>query len=142
MLKLGSVIMQNTKQIRYTPVTVELYLRNQLAKAKTQTTVNSWGTDPTRQLPSQVKGLLYVEVLKGGQSSFHVQTTLLVFQCCEATGALEGMFWEIWQKLAKLYRTEDVLLTTKDGILQTGCTCEDGLLQSDDNRKQDKHFFI
>ena len=28
----------------------------------------------------------YVEVLLGGQSSSYVQTTLLVFLCCEATG--------------------------------------------------------
>ena len=28
----------------------------------------------------------YVEVLFGGQSSSYVQTTLLVFLCCEATG--------------------------------------------------------
>ena len=52
-----------------------------------------------------------------GQSSFHVQTTLLVFQCCEAMGVLEYMFWEILQKLAELHSTEDVLLTPKDGIL-------------------------
>ena len=38
-------------------------------------------THETRQLLSQVKGLSYVEVLQGGQSYFHVQTTLLVFQC-------------------------------------------------------------
>ena len=68
----------------------------------------------------------------GGQSSFHVQTTLLVFQCCEATGTFECMFWEILQKLAELHSTEDIL-TPKDGILSTGCTCEDGQLQSDDN---------
>ena len=53
----------------------------------------------------------------GGQSSIHVQTTLLVFQCCEAIGALKCMFWEILQKLAELYRTEDVLLTTNDGVM-------------------------
>ena len=52
-----------------------------------------------------------------GQSSFYVKTTLLVFQCCEATRALECIFWEILQKLAELHRTEDILLTTKDGIL-------------------------
>ena len=40
----------------------------------------------TTKLPSLVKGLLYVEVLLGGQSSLHVQITLLVFLCCEATG--------------------------------------------------------
>ena len=40
----------------------------------------------TRELPSWVKGLSYVEVLLGGQSSSYVQTTLLVFLCCEATG--------------------------------------------------------
>ena len=45
------------------------------------------------------------------------QTTLLVFQCCEATGVLECMFWEILQKLAELYRTEDILLITTDSIL-------------------------
>ena len=45
------------------------------------------------------------------------QTTLLVFQCCEATGVLECMFWEILQKLADLYRTEDILLITTDSIL-------------------------
>ena len=28
----------------------------------------------------------YVEVLLGGQSSSYVQTTFLVFLCCEATG--------------------------------------------------------
>ena len=28
----------------------------------------------------------YVEVLLGGQSSSYVQTTLLVFLCCETTG--------------------------------------------------------
>ena len=27
------------------------------------------------------------------------ETTLLVFQCCEATGVWECMFWEIWQQL-------------------------------------------
>ena len=53
----------------------------------------------------------------GGQSYFHVQTTLLVFQYCEITGALECMFWEILQKLAELHSTADVLLTTTDGIL-------------------------
>ena len=58
-----------------------------------------------------------VEVLKGGQSSFHVQTTLLVFQSCEATGALECMFWEMLQTLAELHSTEDVLLTPQDVIL-------------------------
>ena len=87
----------------------------------------------TRYLPSWVKGILYVEVLQEGQSSCHVQTTLLVFQCCEATGALEGMFWEILQKLAELHSPEDVLLAPKDSILSTGCTDEDGQLQSDDN---------
>ena len=45
------------------------------------------------------------------------QTTLLVFQCCEATGVLECMFWEILQQLAELYRTEDILLTATDSIL-------------------------
>ena len=53
----------------------------------------------------------------GGQSSFHVQTTLLVFQCCAATGVLECMFLEILQKLAKLHSTEDVLLIPKNSIL-------------------------
>ena len=73
----------------------------------------------TRYLPFWVKGLSYVEILWGGQSSFHVQTTspLLLFQFCEATGALECMFWEILQKLAELHSTEDVLLTPHDGIL-------------------------
>ena len=30
---------------------------------------------------------------------------------------------------------EDILLTTKDGILLTGCTHEDNHLQTDDNSK-------
>ena len=49
--------------------------------------------------------------------------------CCEATGALECMFWEILHKLAELHSTEDILLTPKDGILSTGCTHEDCQLQ-------------
>ena len=53
----------------------------------------------------------------GGQSSFHVQTTWLVFQCCEATGALYCISWEILQKLAELHSTADVPLTPTDGIL-------------------------
>ena len=32
---------------------------------------------------------------------------------------------------------EDILLTTKDGILLTGCTHEDNQLQTDDNSKPD-----
>ena len=64
-----------------------------------------------------------------------MQTTLLVFQCCEATGALECIFWEILQKFAELHRSEDVLLTTKDSILLTRWTHEDGQLQTDDNSK-------
>ena len=43
----GRVIMQNMKHIRHIPVMVEQYLRDQLAKARTQTPVNFWGTDPT-----------------------------------------------------------------------------------------------
>ena len=43
------------------------------------------------------------------------------------------MFCEILQKLAEIHSTEDILLTPKDGILQTGHTCEDGQLQIDDN---------
>ena len=62
-----------------------------------------------------------------------MQTTLLVFQCCEETGALDCMFWEILQKLAELHSIEDILLTPKDGILSTGHTHEDGQFQSDDN---------
>ena len=61
------------------------------------------------------------------------QITLLVFQCCEATGVLECMFWEILQKLAELHSTGDILMTPKDGILSIGHTHEDGQLQSDNN---------
>ena len=50
---------------------------------------------------------------QGGQSSFHVQTTLLDFQYCEATGALECMFWEILQKLAELHSTAYVFWQCK-----------------------------
>ena len=39
------------------------------------------------------------------------------------------------QTLAELHRTEDILLKTKDGILQTACTHEDSQLKSDDNGK-------
>ena len=66
---------------------------------------------------SWVKGLSNLEVLQGCQSSFHVQTSLLVFQCCAASGSLQCIFWEILQKLAELDSTEDVFLTPKDGIL-------------------------
>ena len=38
-------------------------------------------------------------------------------------------------KLAELHRTEDILLKTKDGILQTGCIREDGQLKTDSNGK-------
>ena len=46
---------------------------------------------PTASSFKQVECLValcraYVEVLLGGQSSSYVQTTLLVFLCCEATG--------------------------------------------------------
>ena len=78
---------------------------------------------------------MYVEVLQGGQSSLHVQTTLLVFLFCEATGALECMFWEILQKLPELQSTANV---AQDGILLHGCSHEDGQLQSDDNCKRMK----
>ena len=37
--------------------------------------------------------------------------------------------------MGELYRTEDLLLKTKDGILQTGHTCEDSQLKTEDNRK-------
>ena len=60
-----------------------------------------------------------------------------MFQCCEATGALQCIFWEILQKLAELPSTEDVPSTPKDGILYSGHTPEDGQLQSDDNCNDD-----
>ena len=44
------------------------------------------------------------------------------------------MFWAILQKLAELPSTADILLSTTDGILYTACTCEDGQLQSDDDK--------
>ena len=47
MTKTGTVIMQNTKHIRHTSVTVEHYLRDQFAKARMQTPVHLWGTDPS-----------------------------------------------------------------------------------------------
>ena len=53
--------------------------------------------------PKQVECLValcrtYVEVLLGGQSSSYVQTTSLVFLCCEATGGWECMFWVIFPR--------------------------------------------
>ena len=39
-----------------------------------------------------------VEVLLGGQSSSYVQTTFVVFLCCEATGGWECMFWVIFPR--------------------------------------------
>ena len=54
-----------------------------------------------RDLVCLVKGLLYLAVL-GGQLYLHVQSILLVFLCCVATGAFEFMFWEILQKLPEL----------------------------------------
>ena len=41
---------------------------------------------------------VFLEFLFGGQSSSYVQTTLLVFLCCEATGGWECMFWVIFSK--------------------------------------------
>ena len=35
------------KNIRHTSVTVEQYLRDQIAKSRAQTPVTFWGTDPT-----------------------------------------------------------------------------------------------
>ena len=47
LMKMGRVITWNTKHIRHTPVTVEQYLWDQLAKARKQTPVGSWGTNTT-----------------------------------------------------------------------------------------------
>ena len=46
-MKMGRIIMWNTMYIRHTPVTVEQYLGNQIAKSRTQTPVISWSTNPT-----------------------------------------------------------------------------------------------
>ena len=46
-MKMGRGIMQNKKHIRHTAVTVEQYLREQIAKSRAQTLVTFWGTDPT-----------------------------------------------------------------------------------------------
>ena len=62
-------------------------------------------------------------------------STLVCSVCCEESGVYECIFWEILQKLGELHRTEDLLLKTKESILQTGCTCEDGQLKTEDNRK-------
>ena len=58
---------------------------------------------------------------------------MLVFLCCEATGALECMFWEILLKLPELQSTENV---AEDGILWSGCNHEGGQLQSDNKCQQ------
>ena len=71
----------------------------------------------------------------GGQSSFHVQTTLLVFECCAATGALLCIFLELLQQLAELHSTAGVPLTPTDGILHSGHTLADSQLQNDDSCK-------
>ena len=44
--------------------------------------------------------------------------------------------------MAQLHRTEDLLWTTKDGILLTGCSCEDGQLQTDENSKQESMICV
>ena len=58
---------------------------------------------------------------------------MLVFSCWESTGALECMFWEILQKLPELQSTKNI---AEDGILLSGCSHEDGQLQSDNNCQQ------
>ena len=75
----------------------------------------------------------------GGQSSLHVQTTLSVFLCCATAGAFECMFWEILQKLPELQNTEHV---AADGILWSGCSHEDGQLQSDNNCQVGLYFSL
>ena len=45
------------------------------------------------------------------------------------------MFWEIMQKLPELQSTENV---AEDGILWSGCSHEDGQLQSDNNCQQER----
>ena len=47
MMKMGRIIRQNIKHIRYTLVTVEQYLRDQIAKSRMQTPVIFWNTEPT-----------------------------------------------------------------------------------------------
>ena len=51
----------------------------------------------TRYLPSWVKGLSYVEVLQGGQSSFHVQSSLFsVVKQLELRGAYFERYCRNW----------------------------------------------
>ena len=51
-------------------------------------TIDTETSEPVSQQVECLAALCraYVEVLFGGQSSSYVQTTLLVFLCCEATG--------------------------------------------------------
>ena len=53
----------------------------------------------------------------GGQTYFHVQTTLFVFWCCEATGVLYCIIWKLLEKLAEFHSSADVPLTPTDVIL-------------------------
>ena len=46
-MKSGRIIMQNTNNVRHTPVTVELYLRDQITGSGIQTTVTFQSTDTT-----------------------------------------------------------------------------------------------
>ena len=56
--------------------------------------------------------------------------------CYEANWSLGVNILGDIAKLAELHRTEEVLLKTTDGILQTGHTHENGQLKNDDNSKQ------
>ena len=68
-----------------------------------------------------------MEVLQGGQSSFHVQTTLISVLCSKLE--LRSEYFGIYCRNGlSFHTTEDVLLKTKDSLLQT----EDVLLKSKD----------
>ena len=47
MMKTARVITQNMKHIRHAPVTVEQYLRDQLAKSRKEIPFNFWGNNQT-----------------------------------------------------------------------------------------------
>ena len=46
-MKTDRITSWNTKYMRHTPMTVEQYLKEQIAKSRTKTPVTFWSTDPT-----------------------------------------------------------------------------------------------
>ena len=64
MMKTGRIIMWNTMPIRHMPVMVKQYLREQIAKSRTQTLVTFWSTKPTNHdisyNPSKAHAHMYI----------------------------------------------------------------------------------